>query len=120
MNKSFKERKMEFTNQVFEILKTGGTYTKEQLMELTNFNERTIRQQLHDISIYYAVVSNSQTKGYRLANVSFDNKEDITKEIDLLNHCINEDKKRAREIIKRISRKIAVMKILQKKLESDF
>lgn len=120
MNKSFKERKMEFTNKVFEIIKNGGTYTKEQLIEITKLNDREVRRQIHDISIYYAVISNSSTKGYRLANVNFDNKEDISKEIDLLNHCINEDKKRAREIIKRISRKIAVMKILQKKLESDF
>lgn len=120
MNKSFKERKIEFTNRVFEVMKNGGTYTKEQLVEITKLTEREVRSQIHDISIYYAVISNSSTKGYRLANVNFDNKEDISKEIDLLNYCINEDKKRAREIIKRISRKIAVMKILKKKLESDF
>ena len=120
MNKSFKERKMEFTNRVFEVMKTGGTYTKEQLVEITKLTEREVRSQIHDISIYYAVVSNSQRKGYRLAKVQFDNKSDLANEIEILNHCINEEKKRAKEIVKRISRKIAVMKILQKKLESDF
>ena len=34
MNKSFKERKMEFTNRVFEVMKNGGTYTKDHLVEI--------------------------------------------------------------------------------------
>ena len=58
MNKSFKERKKEFTNRVFEIMKNGGVYTKEQLVELTKLTEREVRSQIHDISIYDAVVRN--------------------------------------------------------------
>ena len=56
MNKSFKERKMEFTNRVFEVMKTGGTYTKEQLVEITKLTEREVRSQIHDISIYYELL----------------------------------------------------------------
>lgn len=114
---SFKERKEQFTNTVFEILKTNEIYTKQQLVELTGFDERVVRKQIQDISKYYGVITFSTQKGYRLANPNLTDEELIRKELDDIQHAINEDKKRADEILARVWRKVAVAKVLEKKLE---
>lgn len=114
---SFKERKEQFTNTVFEILKTNEIYTKQQLVELTGFDERSVRKQIQDISKYYGVISFSAQKGYRLANPNLTDEELIRKELNDIQHAINEDKKRADEILARVWRKVAVAKVLEKKLE---
>lgn len=114
---SFKERKEQFTNTVFEILKTNEIYTKQQLVELTGFDERSIRKQIQDISKYYGVITFSAQKGYRLANPNLTDEELIRKELNDIQHAINEDKKRADEILARVWRKVAVAKVLEKKLE---
>ena len=114
---SFKERKEQFTNTVFEILKTNEIYTKQQLVELTGFDERSVRKQIQEISKYYGVISFSAQKGYRLANPNLTDEELIRKELNDIQHAINEDKKRADEILARVWRKVAVAKVLEKKLE---
>lgn len=114
---SFKERKEQFTNTVFEILKTNEIYTKQQLVELTGFDERSVRKQIQDISKYYGVISFSAQKGYRLANPNLTDEELIRKELNDIQHAINEDKKRADELLARVWRKVAVAKVLEKKLE---
>ena len=114
---SFKERKEQFTNTVFEILKTNEIYTKQQLVELTGFDERNVRKQIQDITRYYGVISFSAQKGYRLANPNLTDEELIRKELNDIQHAINEDKKRADEILARVWRKVAVAKVLEKKLE---
>ena len=114
---SFKERKEQFTNTVFEILKTNEIYTKQQLVELTGLSDRGIRKQIQDISKYYGVISFSAQKGYRLANPNLTDEELIRKELNDIQHAINEDKKRADEILARVWRKVAVAKVLEKKLE---
>ena len=114
---SFKERKEQFTNTVFEILKTNEIYTKQQLVELTGFDERSVRKQIQDISKYYGVITFSAQKGYRLANPNLTDEELIRKELNDIQHAINEDKKRADEILARVWRKVAVAKVLEKKLE---
>ena len=114
---SFKERKEQFTNTVFEILKTNEIYTKQQLVELTGFDERSVRKQIQEISKYYGVITFSAQKGYRLANPNLTDEELIRKELNDIQHAINEDKKRADEILARVWRKVAVAKVLEKKLE---
>ena len=114
---SFKERKEQFTNTVFEILKTNEIYTKQQLVELIGFDERSVRKQIQDISKYYGVITFSAQKGYRLANPNLTDEELIRKELNDIQHAINEDKKRADEILARVWRKVAVAKVLEKKLE---
>ena len=45
------------------------------------------------------------------------NEELIRKELNDIQHAINEDKKRADAILARVWRKVAVAKVLEKKLE---
>ena len=114
--KSFKQRKKEFSNKVFQVISSENVMTKQELQILTGLGEREVRRQLHDIAIYYALISVSNKRGYRLANTKVDTQESINAEIEELDHSINEDKKRANEIKARMSRKIAVKSILEKKL----
>jgi len=67
--------------------------TKAEIMSMFNTNERTAREMVSEIAKRCPVPSTSDKKSYKIA-VS---KEDIP----IVIHAINENKKRAEEILKR-------------------
>lgn len=70
-----------------------GTMTKQEIMAVFDTDERTARDMVSEIAKRCPIPSNSERKGYRIATCADD--------IPAVMHAINENKKRAEEILKR-------------------
>jgi hypothetical protein len=112
---SLKQRKANYKSKVLNLLPKDKKITREELHELTGLSDRRIRQETEEISMLFGVLTNSQEKGVRLVNMEVNTTEDIDKEIEEINHSINEHKKRASIIVKKCRALIADKKVLEKR-----
>lgn len=69
------------------------TMTKQEIMAMFDTNERTARDMVSEVAKRCPIPSNSESSGYKIAT----RREDIPAVI----HAINENNKRAAEILKR-------------------
>lgn len=93
--------------------------TKEQLMKETNLGERTVRRKISELKYDRVVLYNSQTKGYKLARFIDPEKmtdAQIEKELDLVQHSINDIKARKKVFNKQLRKYIAYQKKVEKEL----
>lgn len=70
-----------------------GKLTKEDIMSAFDTDERTARDMVSEIAQRLPIPSNSDTKGYKIANSPDD--------VPAVLHAYNENKKRAENILKR-------------------
>ena len=112
---SLKERKANYYSKVFACLPKDVKITKQTLQAQTNLSNRSVRKELEKISMLFGVLTNSQEKGVRLVNMDVDSIEAIDREIEEIDHSINEHKKRANIIISKCRALIADKKVLEKR-----
>lgn len=54
-------------NETFRMLKTGSTYTKQELSKHFSVSERTAREMISTIAKHQPIIATSDQRGYRLA-----------------------------------------------------
>lgn len=93
-------------------------FTREELSQNFNLNDRTIREMVAEVANYLPVISLSNSAGYRV--LSFD---DETATFDLLgmqqdiSHQINEFKSRIANLNARLKPLVALSKVIDKELK---
>ena len=93
--------------------------SKQQLMEETGLNERTVRAKISELKKTRVVLYSSQQKGYKLAkfiDTSNMTDEEIQDELERVQHCINDIKARKRVFNKQLRKYIAYQKKVEKVL----
>lgn len=106
--------------EIKDFLSDKKFISKEQIMAKTGLNERTVRQKISELKKERVVIYNSQTKGYKLAKFIDVNKmkpKDIEKELDLVQHSINDIKSRKKVFNQQLRKYIAYQKKVEKYLQ---
>lgn len=89
--------------------------SRKQLTQETGLTDRAVRNQISALKKEKPVISNSQTKGYRLAKEiqSIETLEEAQEEKDLIQHCINDIESRKEDLNKSERSYIAYLEILE-------
>lgn len=80
-------------DEILKMLSNGDTVSKRDIVRRLGISERRARECLSEIAKEYPIIAVSDKSGYRLATTSDDSDE--------ARHAINENRKRAGEILKR-------------------
>lgn len=100
-----------------EHLNTNNFKSKQELSEETGLKERMIRNKISDLKLIKPVIYNSKTKGYRLAkNIYEMDHMELEKEVELIQHCINDIQSRKKVFDKQLRTYIAYLKVAEKVL----
>lgn len=99
-----------------DFLSTDEFKSRKQLVEETGYSDRAVRSAISELKQNEVVIYNSQTSGYRLAkNISDEMKlEDLLKEINLVQHCINDIEARKEVFNQQERTYIAYLKVAEK------
>ena len=102
---------------IIDYLSDKKFKSREQLINETGLSERAIRHKISELKKERVVLFNSQTQGYRLAKFIDPKKmtsEEIDKELDLVQHSINDLKARKKVFNKQLRKYIAYQKKVEK------
>lgn len=83
-----------------KYLSTEEFKTRGQLVEKTGMSDRLVRDEINKLRKIRPVISNSQTKGYKLAKDlnSFNTAEEAIEEMELIKYMVNENNSRAEDL----------------------
>ena len=103
---------------IYEMIPENRFITKNELMDLTGLDERTIRRYISDIRKEHSIISLSSGKGYKKSK-STDNmtKDEMNIEYEMIKHQIAESNSRIKELKKNMRTSIARLKILEKYIQ---
>lgn len=92
--------------------------SRKQLTEETGLTDRAVRDKISALKKEKPVISNSQTKGYRLAKEiqSIETLEEAHEEKKLVKHCINDIESRKEDLNKSERSYIAYLKGLESRI----
>ena len=117
-----KEAKEEFTrnSEILPLLLRDENITYEELQLKLSKCRREIAELLSETSMHYALLSISHSKGHRVAKDinSLNTREELEKELDLVDFMINQTRSRYTVIKKKLKPLIAWKKVAEKKLET--
>lgn len=100
-----------------EYLSTENFRSRQELSKETGLTEREVRKKISELKYKKPVIYNSYTKGYRLAkDFSLLTKEELEKELDLVNHSIRDIGSRKKVFDKQLRSYIAYKEAAQKEL----
>lgn len=115
--KQTKENKGIVNSYLLSILQ-NRKHTKEELIGLLHKDERSIRNDIQKISMFFPVISYSNSKGYRVVNteevVKRNSPLEISYEIEEIDHTLNEIKSRIKMLKKKEHALIASKRVLEK------
>ena len=103
---------------IYEMIPENRFITKNELMDLTGLDERTIRRYISNIRKEHSIISLSSGKGYKKSK-STDNmtKDEMNIEYEMIKHQIAESNSRIKELKKNMRTSIARLKILEKYIQ---
>ena len=97
-----------FCNQLVKI---------EEIEKLLETSNRNARDRISEMSMYHAIISLTQEKGYQvLGDLDKYSEEQIKQNIEKINHQINDFQSRINTLKKRMKPLIAWKKVAEKKL----
>lgn len=103
-----------------EHLSTDRFKTKKEIMLETGLSEREIRRKVSELKKTDVVLFNSQTSGYKLAKrIEEMEPEELEKEIELVQHCINDLEARKGVFNKQERTYIAYLKLAERKRREE-
>lgn len=110
--------------KIEEYLDTEKLKSRQQLSKETGLTERAVRHQISQLKCEKVVIYSSQTKGYRLAKPlqELATKEELEKEIDHVQHCLNDIEARKKVFNMQERKYIAYLKKAEQKkffIEND-
>lgn len=119
VGKQSKENKKKFWSPLLNILKANYFKTKQEIADelVGSLSDRAIRDEINSVRKFYAVISSSQEKGYRLMqDLDELSTEDLQKEYALVNRTCNEFQSRIDDMRKSQKPLIAGKRVIEKKL----
>lgn len=104
--------------KILNLLNDKEFTTKQELMELTGHNDRTVRQCVSDLKLKHTIISSSNHKGYRKAR-EITGMNDEEKKFELLEiiHCINQINSKKKIYNKQLRQYIAYKKVLEREMQ---
>lgn len=104
--------------KIEDHLNTEYFKSRKQLIQETGLTDRTVRDKISELKKEKPVIYNSQTKGYRLAKdiESLETLGEAQKELELIQHCINDIEARKEDMNKSERSYIAYSKVLKNKI----
>ena len=116
--KQNKETKKHYYHPIINLLLTPEPAAKEDLMEKLHIsNERTLRDVIAICSMHYPIIATSNKKGYRRAkDIEKMTLEELEKEIEEVEHQLNEHKSRIKCLQKKMKPLVAWLKVAKKKV----
>lgn len=104
--------------KIEEYLSTEYFKSRKQLTQETGLTDRAVRDKISTLKKEKAVISNSQTKGYRLAKEiqSIETLEEAQEEKELIRHCINDIESRKEDLNMSERSYIAYLKVLESRI----
>lgn len=117
--KQTQKAKEEYDSPLLIILQQPTS--KQELMNILNKDERTVRVLVQELSMHYPVISRSQKgAGYRLAkNINDLTDEELVQELHEVNECLAEIESRKKALKKREYRLIRWSKAASKRLGKE-
>lgn len=98
-----------------DFLNTKNFKSRKQLVKETGLSDREIRNKISKLKYSRVVLYNSNTSGYRLAKpIESMSNEELSKEIKLVQHCINDINARKKIFNKQKRSYIAYLKMVEK------
>lgn len=92
----------------------------EEVEDNFGISNRNARDKISEMSMYYAIISLTQEKGYELlGDISKYTDEEILKNIEKINHQINDFQSRITVLKKRMKPLIAWKKVAEKHLKGE-
>lgn len=102
-----------------EYLSTDKFKTRKELAEETGMSDRQVRNKISELKETDVVLFNSQTSGYKLAKrIEEMEPEELEKEIELVQHCINDLEARKGVFNKQERTYIAYLKLAERKINN--
>ena len=118
--KLFYNKNQDLVN-LFEL--RGGQDRVVKIVEVEDefgISNRHARDKISEMSMYYAIISLTQEKGYELlGDINNYTDEEILKNIEKINHQINDFQSRISVLKKRMKPLIAWKKVAEKHLKSE-
>jgi DeoR/GlpR family transcriptional regulator of sugar metabolism len=103
---------------IYELIPEDRFITKNELMDLTGLDERTVRRYICAIRKEHSIISLSSGKGYKKSKSTDDmTQEEIKVEYEMVKHQIAESNSRIRELKKNMKSSIARLKVLEKYIQ---
>lgn len=103
-----------------EYLSTDKFKTRKELAEETGMSDRQVRSKISELKETDVVLYNSQTSGYKLAKrIEEMEPEELKKEIELVQHCINDLEARKGVFNKQERTYIAYLKLAERKRREE-
>lgn len=103
---------------IYELIPEDRFITKNELMDLTGLDERSVRRYISDIRKEHSIISLSSGKGYKKSKSTDDmTQEEIKVEYEMVKHQIAESNSRIKELKKNMRTSIARLKILEKYIQ---
>ena len=119
--KQNKETKKHYYHPIINLLLTPEPAAKEDLMEKLHITtERGLRDAIAVCSMHYPIIATSNKKGYRRAKDIEDlTLEELQKEIEEVQHQLNEHKSRIKCLKKKMKPLVAWLKVAEKKVSGN-
>lgn len=116
-----KKAKEQYKHPIIDLLFADEPLTKEEIGEKLHVeSERAVRDIVAQCSMHYPIIATSNKKGYRRAKaIDTLEGENLKKEIDEVEHQLNELKSRVTCLKKRMKPLVAWLKVASKNAESD-
>lgn len=104
--------------KIEDYLSTEYFKSRKQLVQETGLTDRTVRDKISALKKEKAVISNSQTNGYRLAKEiqSIETVKEAQEEKDLIKHCINDIESRKKDLNRSERSYIVYLKVLESRI----
>ena len=103
---------------IYELIPEDRFVTKNELMDLTGLDERSVRRYISDIRKEHSIISLSSGKGYKKSKSTDDmTQEEMKIEYEMVKHQIAESNSRIKELKKNMRTSIARLKILEKYIQ---
>ncbi len=116
-----KKAKDEYKHPIIDILFSNEPLTKEEIGEKLHIeSDRSIRDIIAVCSMHYPIIATSGSKGYRRAK-SIDEltPEELEKEIEEVEHQLNEHKSRVACLKKKMKPLVAWLSVAKKKRDGN-
>ena len=100
---------------ILNLIPNNRFITRQELVSATGLCDRDVRRCISDLKKEHTIISLSSGKGYRKEKHTNDmTQEEITVEINVVKHCINEINSRKRVYNMQLRQLIAYLKMLEK------
>ena len=105
---------------IYNLIPQDRYITREELMQITGYSDRTIRNVIANIRKNHNIISLTTGKGYRKPKATQDmTQEEKENEINIIKKQLKENNNRIKKIKYNMKSQIAYLKILEKSLEGN-